>query len=97
PHVGMGRRRVEVEVVLLDVLAMVALAVREPEQSFLEDRVAAVPQREGETQALPVVRDPAEAILAPAVCAGPGLVVPEVIPRVPVAAVILADRAPLSL
>jgi len=43
-HVGVGRRRVEVEVVLLDVLAVVPLAVGEAEQALLEDRIALVPE-----------------------------------------------------
>ena len=45
-HVRVRRRRVEVEVVLLDVLAVVPLAVGQAEQALLEDRVLAVPQRE---------------------------------------------------
>ena len=48
-HVRVRRRRVEVEVVLLDVLAVIALAVGQPEGAFLEDRVLSVPQRERET------------------------------------------------
>ena len=43
-HVRVRRRAVEVEVVLLDVLAVVALAVGQAEQPLLEDRVLAVPQ-----------------------------------------------------
>ena len=45
-------RAVEVEVVLLDVLAVVALAVGEAEQPFLQDRILAVPQREREAEDL---------------------------------------------
>ena len=45
-HVRVGRRAVEVEVVLLDVLAVVPLAVGEAEQPLLEDRILAVPERE---------------------------------------------------
>jgi hypothetical protein len=37
---------------------MVALAVIETEKAFLQDWVAAVPQRQGETQQLLVVADP---------------------------------------
>ena len=37
-HVRVRRRRVEIEVVLLDVLAVVALAVGQAEQPLLEDR-----------------------------------------------------------
>src|SRR5262249_12787861 len=93
----MRRRRVDVEVVLLDVLAVVALAVGEPEQPLLQDGVAPVPESEREAQALPVVRDPAEAVLSPAVGPRPRLVVAEVIPGVAVLAVVLAHRAPLPL
>ena len=95
--VGVRREVVDVEVVLLDVLAVVALGVRQAEQPLLEDRVAPVPQREREAQPLLVVADPGDAVLAPAVGARPGLVVGEVRPRVAVVAVVLADRAPLAL
>ena len=83
-QVRVRRRRVEVEVVLLDVLAVVALAVRQPEQALLEDRVAAVPERQREAQPLPVVREAGEPVLAPAVGARPRLVVAEVAPGVAV-------------
>ncbi len=96
-HVRVRGRRVDVEVILLDVLAVVPLAVGEPEEALLEDGVALVPQGEGKAQALLVVRDPAEAVLAPAVGPRAGLVVAEVGPRVSVLAVVLADRAPLPL
>ena len=45
-QVRVRRRRVEVVVELLHVLAMIAFAVRQAEQALLEDRVAAVPQRQ---------------------------------------------------
>jgi len=63
----MGRRAVEVEVVLLHVLAMVRLAVGQAEQPFLEDGVLPVPQGQAETELLLVVGDARDAILAPAV------------------------------
>src|SRR5206468_4958217 len=43
------------------------------------------------------VGDPPEAVLAPAIGAGAGLVVGEVVPRIAVLAVVLAHRAPLPL
>ena len=58
---------VEVEVVLLHVLAVVALGVRQPEESFFQDRVVFVPQGDGETQALMRVGDAGEAVLTPPV------------------------------
>ena len=96
-HVRVGRRRVEVEVVLLDVLAVVPLAVGEAERALLEDGVPLVPEGEREAQALLVVGDPGQSVFAPAVGPGAGLVVREVVPGVAVRAVVLADRAPLPL
>jgi len=72
-------------VVLLDVLAVVPLAVGEPEEPFLEDGIPAVPERNSETELLPVVGDAGEAVLAPAVGARPRVVVREVRPGSPLA------------
>jgi hypothetical protein len=94
-HVGVGRRGIEVEVVLLHVLAVVALAVGQAEQALLEDGVFPVPEREGKAEALPVVRVPGQSVLAPSVRARPGVIVAEIVPCVAALAVVLADGAPL--
>ena len=96
-HVRMGRRRVEVEVVLLDILPVVALAVGEPEQTFFQDRILAVPQRRRKTQDLMVVAEAAEPVLAPMIGARARLIVREIVPGVAVVAVVLAHSAPLAL
>ena len=96
-EVGVGRGGVEIVVELLHVLAVVALAVGEAEQALLQDRVLAVPQGERQAQALLVVGDAGDAVLAPAVGAGAGVVVREVVPGIAVRAVVLAHRAPLPL
>src|SRR5262249_13377650 len=96
-HVRVRRRAVEVEVILLDVLAVVALAIGQPKQALLEDRVRTVPQGDGETQPLLVVGDAGQAVLAPAVGAAAGLVVREVVPGVAALRVVLAYSPPLSL
>src|SRR5262249_48803535 len=88
---------VEVEVVLLDVLAVIALGVGKPEEALLEDRVLPFPQGQGEAQPLLVVAEAGQAVLAPAVGAGPGLVVTEVVPGVAALAVVLPHRPPLPL
>jgi hypothetical protein len=93
----MRRRVVEVEVVLLDVLAVVAFGVREAEQALLEDRVVAVPHREGQAEALLVVADSPDAVLAPPVRPGARLVVADEVPGVAAGAVVLAYGAPLPL
>jgi hypothetical protein len=96
-HVRVGWRAVEVEVVLLDVLAVVALAVGEPEEALLEDGVLAVPQRERETEPLLVVGDPSQAVFTPAIRPRSGMIVGEEVPGVSVLAVILAHGSPLPL
>jgi len=45
----MGRRGVQVEIILFDVLAVIPLRASEPEDAFLEDRILAVPKRQGKT------------------------------------------------
>ena len=97
PHVGMRRRAVEMVVHLLDVLAVVALAVGQAEQPLLEDRVPLVPQSEPETPVQPFVGPAGQAVLSPAVGPAAGVVVRECVPRVTVGAVILAHRAPLPV
>ena len=97
PHPRVRRRRVEVPPVLLGVLAVVALRAGQAEDALLQDRVAAVPEREREAERLPVVADAREPVLAPAVGARAGVVVREVAPRVAVGAVVLAHRAPGAL
>ena len=52
---------------------MVALAVGQAEEPFLEDRVLAVPEREGEAEPLLVVGDPGQSVFAPAIGARAGL------------------------
>ena len=71
------------------------LGAGQPEEPLLEDRVAPVPQRERQAQPLLDVAEAGQAVLAPAVGAGAGMIVREVGPRVAVGAVVLADRAPL--
>src|SRR5208283_3626534 len=62
----------------------------------LQDRVLAVPQRQREAETLVVVGDAGQAVLAPAIGAGAGLVVTEVIPGVAALAVVLTHGPPLA-
>src|SRR3954453_1964274 len=92
----MGRRRVEVVVALLDVLAVVPLTVGEAEQPFLQNRIALVPQRDREAQDLLVVADAADPVFPPPVGAAPRRVVAHRLPRVAAGAVVFAHGAPLT-
>jgi hypothetical protein len=88
---------VEIPPVFLDVLAVVRLGTGQPEGALLENRVAPVPQRQAQTEALFDVREPGESVLAPPVGPGPGVIVGKVGPRLAIGAVVLADGPPLAL
>jgi hypothetical protein len=94
-HVRVRRRAIQVEVILFDILAVVAFAVGQAEESLLEDRITTIPQGQGKTEKLLVVADTSQAILAPVVGARAGLVMAEVAPGVFIRAVVLANRSPL--
>src|SRR5579862_3467024 len=96
-HVGVRRSAIEVEVIFLDVLAMIAFAVGETEQPFFQDWVTAVPQSECEAELLLVIGDPGQTIFTPAVSPRTRLIMTEVVPGIPVLAVVFANRAPLPL
>jgi hypothetical protein len=66
-HVGVRRRAVQVEVIFLHVLAMIALAVCQTKQPFLQDRVFPIPKRHGKAEQLLVVRNACEPVFAPMV------------------------------
>ena len=93
----MRRRRVEVPVGLLDVFAVVALAPGEAEQPLLEDRVGLVPERDREAEPAVIVGDAEQAVLGPAVGPRPGVFVGQVVPRLAVGRVVLADRSPFPV
>ena len=42
-QVRMGRCGVKIEVILLDILAMIPFAARQPKEPFLENRIATIP------------------------------------------------------
>ena len=66
-HVGMRRRGVEVVVQLLDVFAVVAFAVGQAEKPLFEDRVAAVPERQGQAKPALIVGPAGDSVFTPAV------------------------------
>ena len=66
-HVGVRGRGIQVVVALLDIFAVIALVAAQAEEALFEDGIAPIPERERETQALMVVADAGDAVLAPAV------------------------------
>ena len=67
PHEAVGGGIGEVEVVVLEVLSMVALPVGQAKGPLLEDRIKAIPKRQGETKPALGITDPQQSVLAPAV------------------------------
>src|SRR5262249_16945717 len=94
-RVGVAGDRIEVVVELLHVLAVVALFVRQPEQPLLQNGIVPVPQRDRETEELPVVAEAGDAVLAPAIGPAARLGVSPIVPCGAAGAVVLAHRAPL--
>src|SRR6516165_5011066 len=89
--------RVEIEVVLLDVLAVVTLAIGEAKEAFFDDRISSIPKCQREAQTLLLVGEASQTVLAPMVGARTRLIMAEVAPRVAIVAVVLAHGPPLAL
>src|SRR5207253_1010545 len=96
-RVGITRHCIQIVIEFLHVLPVIALLVREPKQSLLQDWIPAVPQGDRQAQELPVIATASDPILPPAIGTTARLVVAEVIPGGTIRAVILPHRAPLPL
>ena len=66
-HVRVCRSIVNVVVILLDILAVIGLARRETEETFLENRVSSVPERGSRDQQLVTVANTENGVLAPSI------------------------------
>jgi hypothetical protein len=63
----MCRGIVEVEIILLDIFAVVALAVGQAEETLLQDWVPAIPERHAKAQPLLIIADTGQTVLTPAI------------------------------
>lgn len=88
---------VEIEEVLLDVLAVVSFTIRQPEQPLLQDRILLVPERHGEAEVLVAIAKPRETVLVPAIGAASRVVVRKVLPSASVGAVVFPHRSPRAI
>jgi hypothetical protein len=61
------RSAVEIEVILLDILAVIAFAAGQAKESLLENGIAPIPQRQRKTEALLVIGKASESIFSPSV------------------------------
>src|ERR1700760_4325857 len=87
---------VQIEVIFLYILAVVALAVREPEQTLFKNRVLAIPQGHAKAQQLPVIADAGDTVFTPAIGPGARLVMSKIVPCIAILAVIFTHRSPLT-
>ena len=77
----MRRCRVEIEIALFHVLAVVALRPGQAEEALFEDGVLSVPKSQGKAEAAFAVGDAEQTVLAPAVGAAARVLVGESNPR----------------
>src|SRR6266403_2141112 len=96
-HVRVRRSRIEIEVILLHVLAMISFIARKTKEAFFEDGIAAIPQSQSEAHELVPVGDAHDAVFAPTVGTRARMVVWKELPSGAVRAVVFADCSPLAL
>src|SRR5262249_32934455 len=95
-HVRVGGRGIQIEIVFLNVLSVVALIPGEAEEPLFENRIASVPERDGEADVLVAVADSGDAVLTPAVGSRAGVIVRKMLPGGSAGTIVLADCSPLA-
>ncbi len=96
-HVAVCGSGVQIEIALLDILAVVALIAGEAEEPLFEDRILAIPKAKSKADELVTIAEAADAVFAPAIGAGVGMLERKEFPGGAVGAVILPNRAPLAV
>jgi hypothetical protein len=94
---GVTRQPIEIPPILLDVFTMVSLRTGKAEHPFFQDRIDAIPQRQGQTQIMVNVRQARHAVFVPSVCPRSGVIMGKETPGVAAVAVVLPYRAPGTL
>src|SRR5262249_3254312 len=94
PRVGVRRRVVEIEVMLLDVFSVVAFVIRQAEQPLFQDRILAVPEGDTEAQVLVAIAETTERILAPAIRPAARVIVGDISPGAAVSGVVFTHGSP---
>src|SRR5262249_43804234 len=92
--VSVAGQRIEVEVALFHILAVVPLDRHQSEEALLEDRIALVPERHRPAEDLVAIGEAGDAVFAPSVGPGSRNVVRAEFPCVLIGAVVFAHRAP---
>src|ERR1700684_2688428 len=97
PHIAVRGSAVEMEPILLYVLAVIPFIAREPKHALLQNRIAPIPKRQCEHEKLIPVIDSRDAVLAPAISLAARMIVRQKIPCIAVSAVILAHASPRAI
>jgi hypothetical protein len=77
----MRRSAIEVEIIFLDVLAVIALTRREVKSPLFQDRIIAIPKSKAEHQKLIAIADSGQAIFATTISLTSSLIMGKKIPR----------------
>src|SRR5215831_7376967 len=96
-EIRMRWRGIQVIVKLLHVFAVIAFAIGETKNTFLQNGVFSVPEGQRQTEALMIVAEAGNGIFTPTIGAAARLVVTEVIPSSSIGTIILAHGSPLTL
>ena len=83
--------------VILEILTMIALWIGQSKGSLLENRIVAVPEGRREAKPAIAIAETQQAVFAPAVDAGAGMIVREVVPRIAIRRIVLPHCPPLAL
>src|SRR5271156_4370356 len=95
-QVRAGRRSIKVVVILFYILAVIPFPVVKPKKALFEDRIFLIPHGQRKTDVLVTVAETGDAVFAPAVGPGTGVIVRQIVPGIAIRAVIFADGAPLA-
>src|SRR5271163_3687126 len=93
----MRRRRIQVEIALLHILAVIALRSGQPEEPLFQDWILPVPERYGKAETTLPIGNPEQPVLSPAVGSAASIIVWKIIPTAPVRRIIFPNSAPLPL
>ena len=97
PHEAVGGGVGDVEVVILQVFAVVTLGIAQAEGPLLENRILAVPEGQGKTQAALLIAEAEQTVFSPAIDARSSMVVGKGAPGIAVGGIVLAHGAPLAI
>src|ERR1700693_1386197 len=83
--------------IFLYVFAVIPFPIGQPEKPLLQNRIFLVPQRQSETNMLVPIANSADPVFAPAIRPRVRVIEGQIIPGVPIRAIVLANRPPLPL